>query len=109
MSERSFKFNLLRGHTDTIILKLLYEEDRYGYEIIKLITKNSQGEYELKEATMYSSLRRLEADGDVVWYWGDDTKGGRRKYFKITEKGKKTYENNKKNWEHSKKILEKLL
>ncbi|HJD00537.1 PadR family transcriptional regulator [Candidatus Arthromitus sp. SFB-turkey] len=109
MSERSLKFNLLRGHTDTIILKLLYEEDRYGYEIIKLITKNSQGEYELKEATMYSSLRRLEADGDVVWYWGDDTKGGRRKYFKITEKGKKTYENNKKNWEHSKKILEKLL
>ena len=99
----------MRGHTDTIILKLLYEEDRYGYEIIKLITKNSQGEYELKEATMYSSLRRLEADGDVVWYWGDDTKGGRRKYFKITEKGKKTYENNKKNWEHSKKILEKLL
>lgn len=109
MSDRSLKFNLLRGHTDTIILKLLYEEDRYGYEIIKLITKNSQGEYELKEATMYSSLRRLEADGDVVWYWGDDTKGGRRKYFKITEKGKKTYENNKKNWEHSKKILEKLL
>ena len=109
MSERSLKFNLLRGHTDTIILKLLYEEDRYGYEIIKLITKNSQGEYELKEATMYSSLRRLEADGDVVWYWGDDTKGGKRKYFKITEKGKKTYENNKKNWEHSKKILEKLL
>lgn len=109
MSERSLKFNLLRGHTDTIILKLLYEEDCYGYEIIKLITKNSQGEYELKEATMYSSLRRLEADGDVVWYWGDDTKGGRRKYFKITEKGKKTYENNKKNWEHSKKILEKLL
>ena len=109
MSERSLKFNFLRGHTDTIILKLLYEEDRYGYEIIKLITKNSQGEYELKEATMYSSLRRLEADGDVVWYWGDDTKGGRRKYFKITEKGKKTYENNKKNWEHSKKILEKLL
>lgn len=109
MSERSLKFNLLRGHTDTIILKLLYEEDRYGYQIIKLITKNSQGEYELKEATMYSSLRRLEADGDVVWYWGDDTKGGRRKYFKITEKGKKTYENNKKNWEHSKKILEKLL
>ena len=109
MCERSLKFNLLRGHTDTIILKLLYEEDRYGYEIIKLITKNSQGEYELKEATMYSSLRRLEADGDVVWYWGDDTKGGRRKYFKITEKGKKTYENNKKNWEHSKKILEKLL
>lgn len=109
MSERSLKFNLLRGHTDTIILKLLYEEDRYGYEIIKLITKNSQGGYELKEATMYSSLRRLEADGDVVWYWGDDTKGGRRKYFKITEKGKKTYEDNKRNWEHSKKILEKLL
>ena len=101
--------DLLRGHTDTMILKLLIESDRYGYEIVKLIGQNSGGEYELKEATMYSSLKRLEADSDIEWYWGDGSQGGRRKYFKITEKGKATYNNNISNWEYAKRVLDNLL
>ena len=71
--------------------------------------ERSGGEYELKEATMYSSVRRLEADGDIEWYWGDETQGGRRKYFRITEKGKSTYANNKSNWEYAKRVLDNLL
>jgi len=109
MSENKITSDLLRGHTDTMILKLLSEADRYGYEIIKLITERSSGEYELKEATMYSSVRRLEADGDIMWYWGSESQGGRRKYFKITNKGKETYERNKNNWEYAKRVLEHLL
>ncbi len=109
MSETKLTSDLLRGHTDTMILKLLLEADRYGYEIVKLIAEHSGGEYELKEATMYSGLRRLEADGDISWYWGDETQGGRRKYFKITQRGKETYARNKANWEYAKHILEKLL
>jgi PadR family transcriptional regulator PadR len=42
--------------------------DKYGYEISKLIQTNSCNEYELKEATMYSSLKRLEADGSITSY-----------------------------------------
>ncbi len=64
---------------------------------------------ELKEATMYSSVRRLEADGDIEWYWGDESQGGRRKYFRITEKGKSTYANNKSNWEYAKRVLDTLI
>ncbi|WP_455683713.1 PadR family transcriptional regulator [Thomasclavelia sp.] len=109
MLKNKITSDLIRGHTDTMILKLLSEADRYGYEIIKLIAERSEGKYELKEATMYSSVRRLEADGDIIWYWGDETQGGRRKYFKITQKGKKTYLQNKGNWEYSKQVLEKLL
>lgn len=109
MVKNKITSDLIRGHTDTMILKLLSETDRYGYEIIKLITERSEGKYELKEATMYSSVRRLEADGDIIWYWGNETQGGRRKYFKITQKGKKTYKQNKGNWEYSKQVLEKLL
>lgn len=96
-SENKISSDLLRGHADTMILKLLLESDRYGYEIVKMIYKNSNGEHELKEATMYSSLRRLEKDGDIVSYWGDETKGGRRKYYKITSKGQITYTTNKEN------------
>jgi PadR family transcriptional regulator PadR len=101
--------DLLRGHTDTMILRLLSEADRYGYEIVKLIAEHSDGEYELKEATMYSSVRRLEADGDIEWYWGDESQGGRRKYFRITEKGKTTYAGNQGNWEYAKRVLDHLL
>ena len=101
--------DLLRGHTDTIILKLLLSGDKYGYEISKLIHTNSSGEYELKEATMYSSLKRLESDGNITAYWGDETQGGRRRYYQITEKGKITYAENKDNWEYAKRILDQLL
>lgn len=109
MGENKITSDLLRGHTDTMILKLLSETDRYGYEIVKLIAERSGGKYELKEATMYSSVRRLEAEKDITWYWGDETQGGRRKYFKITEKGKNTYICNKNNWEYAKCVLENLL
>ena len=101
--------NLLRGNTDTMILRLLAESDCYGYEIVRLITERSHGEYTLKEATMYSCVRRLEANGDLTWYWGDESQGGRRKYFQITEKGRATYALNKSNWEYAKRILDTLL
>src|SRR5512135_3373838 len=107
--ENRISADLLRGHTETMILRLLGEADRYGYEIVKLIAERSRGEYELKEATMYSSVRRLEADGDIEWYWGDETQGGRRKYFRITKKGKSTYAQNKSNWEYAKRVLDNLL
>ena len=109
MTENKLSSDLLRGHTDTIILKLLIDGDKYGYEISKLIQTNTSGEYELKEATMYSSLKRLESDDDITSYWGDETQGGRRKYYRITKKGKQTYFENKSNWEYAKRVLDNLL
>ncbi len=109
MTDNKISSDLLRGHTDTIILKLLLDGDKYGYEISKLIQTNSSGEYELKEATMYSSLKRLEADGSITSYWGDETQGGRRRYYSITKKGKQLYSENKNNWEYAKRVLDNLL
>ena len=80
-----------------------------GCEAAWQLAERSGGEYELKEATMYSSVRRLEADGDITWYWGDESHGGRRKYFRITEKGRATYQRNKTNWEYAKRVLDTLL
>ena len=109
MTDNKISSDLLRGHTDTIILKLLMGGDKYGYEITKLIQTNSGGEYELKEATMYSSLKRLEGDGSITSYWGDETQGGRRRYYSITKKGKQLYAENKSNWEYAKRVLDNLL
>jgi PadR family transcriptional regulator, regulatory protein PadR len=109
MASNRLSSDLLRGNTDSIILRLLLEGDRYGYEIAKLIFERSGRVYELKEATMYSSLKRLESDGHIQSYWGDETQGGRRKYYRITKSGSALYEENKNNWKQFKKILDRLL
>ncbi len=109
MIDSKLSADLLRGHTDTIILKLLTTGDKYGYEITRLVYEHSGQIYELKEATMYSSLKRLENDGHITSYWGDETQGGRRKYYRITASGRELYLQNKQNWDHAKQILGKLL
>ncbi|MFY9120676.1 MAG: PadR family transcriptional regulator, partial [Syntrophomonadaceae bacterium] len=65
--------------------------------------------YELKEATLYTAFRRLEQDGLVVSYWGDESQGGRRKYYRITDQGKKVYQQNKVDWNFAKEVLDKLI
>jgi hypothetical protein len=57
MNNKRMSSDLLRGHTDTIILKLLLNGDRYGYEITKMVFERSNSQYELKEATMATSFR----------------------------------------------------
>ncbi len=109
MIDNKLTSDLLRGHTDTMILKFLTSGDKYGYEITKLVYELSNHEYELKEATMYSSLKRLEGDGHITSYWGDESQGGRRKYYRITDSGRAQYANNKRNWDYAQQILEKLL
>ena len=101
--------DLLRGHTDTVVLSILMEGDNYGYEIHKSILGKLGGEYELKEATLYSSYRRLESDGYIVSYWGNETLGSRRKYYSITENGKELFRQNKADWLKTQVILNKLL
>lgn len=101
--------DLLRGHTDTIVLGILLKGDNYGYQIHKTILEKTGGQFELKEATLYSSYRRLEKGGYITAYWGDESQGGRRKYYRITEKGKELYRQNKVEWEFAQRILNKLL
>jgi len=101
--------DLIRGNTDTIILNILRQGDSYGYDIYKKIIELSGNQYELKEATLYTAFRRLQHDGYILSYWGDETQGGRRKYYRITEEGKEHYEQNKKDWSFAKDILDKLI
>lgn len=101
--------DLIRGHTDTIILNVLRQGDSYGYEISKKIMALSGNQYELKEATLYTAFRRLEKDGYILSYWGDETQGGRRKYYRITESGQDVYERSKHEWIVAKEILDQLI
>ncbi len=100
--------DVLRGHTDTIVLSSLLSCDRYGFEIYNRVLQKTDNLYELKETTLYSSYKRLETSGFITSYWGDETQGGRRKYYQITELGRQLYIDKLKDYEFTKQILEGL-
>ena len=107
--ENSINSDIIRGHIDTIILNTLITEDKPVNKIIDEISQKSQGEYEIKQATLYSSLKRLENDKYVRVYFKDTDDLGRRKFYNLTEKGKKYVEDNLKGWNYSRKIINNLL
>lgn len=104
-----FAADLLRGHTDTIVLSMLRSADRYGYEIHKAIRKATDENFEIKEATLYATYRRLVKDGLIEAYWGNETQGGRRKYYRITDAGRAVYERNVHDWIATQRIVNTLL
>jgi DNA-binding PadR family transcriptional regulator len=108
-SPDAFASDLLRGHTDTIVLGVLRTADRYGFEIYKTIRDATGGRYEIKEATLYATFRRLDKDGLVEAYWGDETQGGRRKYYRITDAGRAVYRQNVLDWTATQQIINTLL
>ena len=101
--------DLIRGHTDTIILARLMLRDSYGYEINKTVTQLSGGKLELKEATLYTAFKRLEQSGLITAYWGEDGPGARRRYYAITDAGKRQWEENCREWQTTRALLDALI
>ena len=105
----SIASDLIRGHTETIILANLLKSDSYGYQINKAIQEKTAGQYELKEATLYTAFRRLEEAGCIRSYWGDENTGARRRYYSITSRGRLTFARLKAEWEQAKGLIDTLL
>jgi len=101
--------NLTGGFIDIILLKIISLGDCYGYSISKTISHITDQAWELKEASLYSGLRRLEGDKLILSYWGDETQGGRRKYYALTQSGEGVLRENIKKWEMTKTFVDKIL
>lgn len=110
-NKNAISADLIRGHINTIILRTLYERDKYGYEIIEEIEKKSHGQYSLKQPTLYSALKRLESQGYINAYWKTDevSLGGRRKYYTLTDSGREITEKNQAEWEYSRTVIDNLI
>ncbi len=101
---------VLKGHIDTIILSTLHTKDMYGYELAKLVREKSDKQFELKEGTLYLSLKRLEKNKWIESYWGNEQgPGGRRKYYKLTPLGREGFKGKVLEWEFVKKIMNSFL
>ena len=105
----SLSSDIMRGHTETVILAQLLHGDGYGYQINKALRERSGGVFEAKEATLYTAFRRLEESGLIRSYWGDEQSGARRRYYALTEEGRKQFYANKQEWQQVKQTIDCLI
>ena len=91
----NIKKELTKGSTALLVLSVLENQDLYGYKIIKEIESRSEDVFSLKEGTLYPILHNFEKSGYVDSYWDGKEGERRRKYYHITNKGKKILKENK--------------
>lgn len=100
--------DMIYGYTDGIILRILADGDSYGYDLNAAVLEKSGMQYEFKEATLYTAVRRLEKQGDATSYWGEQSAGARRRYYSITEQGREHLRRIISEWKTMKGLLDRL-
>ena len=101
--------DVIRGYNDTIILYLLQQDPSYGYEISKQIRTISEEKYIIKETTLYSAFTRMEKNGYIESFSGNETNGKRRTYYRVTPEGMAYYEEKCEEWEVTKEVIDKFI
>ena len=101
--------DVVRGFSDIMILYQLLDEPSYGYEISKRIKSLSDEQFVMKETTLYSAFKRLEQNGYVESFSGNETSGKKRTYYRMTELGHAYYDKKCLEWDLTKLIIEKFI
>ena len=83
-----FEKSLVSGSTAMLVLSLLSDGDKYGYEMVLELARRSNNAFELKEGTLYPLLHALEKAGEVRAYTRTAPSGRERRYYALTERGK---------------------
>ena len=89
---------LLKGSTESLILSLLSRSPMHGYQIIKELRERSGEFFRLGEGTIYPALHKLEKEGLIRGEWQTTPGGRERKFYHITEKGRKALEEKVEMW-----------
>jgi len=89
---------LMKGSTDSLLLYLISQQPKYGYQIIKELEKKSQGYFKFKEGTLYPALHRLEKASLILGKWQVPPGGRQRRYYHITDKGLATLVEKRTQW-----------
>jgi transcriptional regulator len=89
---------LRKGSAEVLILALLEERDRHGYEIAKLIDQRSGGALRFHVASLYPTLYRLERRGLIQGRWVERATARRRRFYRITAEGQKALDSQRRSW-----------
>lgn len=90
--------SLLSGSTPMLVLSLLKDGDKYGYEMIEELARRSDDTFQLKEGTLYPLLHTLEKEKYVTSYIQQTPSGRERKYYRLTDLGLAQLEYKEKEW-----------
>lgn len=90
--------SLLSGSTPMLVLSLLKDGDKYGYEMVEELAKRSDDTFQLKEGTLYPLLHTLEKNHYVTSYTKQTPNGRERKYYRLTSDGRRYLEHKETEW-----------
>ena len=91
--------DLVAASSTPLVLAILVEKDSYGYAILKRVRELSGGRLEWTDGMLYPLLHRLERLGHVTSRWEASDSGRRRKYYRITPKGRRQLEVERRQWQ----------
>src|SRR5215472_12573910 len=89
---------LLKGTLSLLILSLLSRQSMYGYEMAATVQRDTEGTFTWREGSLYPSLHKLEADGLIVGEWEEKETGRKRRYYRITPKGRAALKQKLRSW-----------
>src|SRR3982750_44275 len=99
MATHGLERELKRGSAEVLILALLEDGQRHGYEIGRLIARRSDGAINFHVASLYPTLYRLEERGLVDGRWVEKSGQRRRRYYRLTRKGRGVLARQRSIWE----------
>ena len=90
--------HLIAASTKPIILALLYKEESYGYQILQRIRRVTGGKLAWSSAMLYPFLHRLEKEGFIKSKWRISGTGRMRKYYALTDRGRREFAAERERW-----------
>lgn len=99
----------IRGYVDLMVLSLLRPAPSYAYELAQRITAMSGDDYAIKQTTLYSAVKRLEAGGLVSSFAGVSPSGKPRTYYRITDAGLAHFDLKVEEWHSTKSVVDRFI
>ena len=99
---------LKKGTAEVLILSLLENRPRHGYEIAKLIEERSEGVLEFHVASLYPMLYRLERRGWIEGRWLEKAGQRRRRFYRLTAAGRKALPEQRRSWREFIRAIERV-
>jgi transcriptional regulator len=104
-----FSPTLKKGSMELLLLSLLEDQPRHGYEIGRLIEAKSNGRLQFRVSSLYPVLCRMEDRRWIKGRWVEKAGERRRRFYQLTPKGKKALAEQRETWEEFKTALTLIL
>jgi PadR family transcriptional regulator PadR len=98
-----------KGSAELLVLSLLEDQPRHGYDISKLIRMRSGGELQFHVTSLYPLLHRLEEQGWVEGVWVEKPEQRRRRYYRLTREGRKALRAKQKSWKDFVAVVSRVI